>query len=158
MTPLPDAMIAFIEKYNVLSLCGVKDAISWSANSFYVFDRRTVRFLVVSHRESRHIGMIRQNPFVSGTIAQQTESVVKIQGIQYSGVMTELKKPDSKEAFRLFYKRFPYARLIRSPIWAIIINYLKFTDNTLGFGKKSSWERSDEDRIRVTNPSSGLQE
>ena len=142
MQPIPENILNFINKFNVLSVCGVEHGKSWSANSFYVFDPEEARFLVVSHKESRHMGMILQNPHVSGTISQQTESVIKIQGIQYSGIMKELVKPESKQAFKIFYTRFPYARLIRSPIWAIMVDYLKFTDNTLGFGKKTYWERT----------------
>lgn len=142
MRPIPENILNFINKFNVLSVCGTEGDKSWSANSFYVFDPEEARFIVVSHKESRHMGMILKNPYVSGTIAQQTESVIKIQGIQYSGIMKELIKPESKRAFKIFYTRFPYARLIRSPIWAIMVDYIKFTDNTLGFGKKTYWERT----------------
>ena len=34
---------------------------------------------------------------------------------------------------------FPYAALAELTLWAIAPDFMKFTDNTLGFGKKLIW-------------------
>lgn len=40
-----------------------------------------------------------------------------------------------------YVKRFPVARMLSAPVWEIRPDELKFTDNTLGFGKKLYWLR-----------------
>jgi len=40
-----------------------------------------------------------------------------------------------------YNRRFPVARMMPAPVWAIRLDELKFTDNTLGFGKKFIWHR-----------------
>ena len=42
---------------------------------------------------------------------------------------------------RDFVKRFPVARMLSAPVWEIRPDESKFTDNTLGFGKKLHWRR-----------------
>ena len=42
-------------------------------------------------------------------------------------------------ARRAYLKRFPYAALAELTLWAIRPDYMKLTDNTLGFGKKLIW-------------------
>ncbi|MBJ4294868.1 hypothetical protein JGE43_18630, partial [Salmonella enterica subsp. enterica serovar Typhimurium] len=37
--------------------------------------------------------------------------------------------------------RFPVARVLPAPVWEIRLDEIKFTDNTLGFGKKLHWLR-----------------
>nr|MDM9317472.1 hypothetical protein [Escherichia coli] len=37
--------------------------------------------------------------------------------------------------------RFPVARMLSAPVWEIRLDEIKFTDNTLGFGKKMIWLR-----------------
>ena len=38
-------------------------------------------------------------------------------------------------------KKFPLAGIFRGDIWVIELSHIKFTDNTLVFGKKMLWER-----------------
>ncbi|CDK61928.1 TPA: hypothetical protein QIQ90_005090 [Escherichia coli] len=40
-----------------------------------------------------------------------------------------------------YVKRFPVARMLSAPVWEIRPDEIKFTDNTLGFGKKLHWRR-----------------
>lgn len=40
-----------------------------------------------------------------------------------------------------YNRRFPVARVLSAPMWEIRLTELKFTDNTLGFGKKLHWMR-----------------
>ncbi len=39
-------------------------------------------------------------------------------------------------------RRFPVARMLSAPVWEIRLDEIKFTDNTLGFGKKMIWLRN----------------
>jgi uncharacterized protein YhbP (UPF0306 family) len=40
-----------------------------------------------------------------------------------------------------YIKRFPYAAVAPLNIWVIEPDFMKLTDNTLGFGKKLIWNR-----------------
>jgi len=42
---------------------------------------------------------------------------------------------------KLYFSRFPVARMLSAPVWEILPDEFKFTDNTLGFGKKLHWLR-----------------
>lgn len=80
---------------------------------------------------------VAQNLHVAGTVALETNTVGKIQGIQFTGVMEHCS--DGLEA--LYFKAFPYARIMNPTLWIIRLDEIKMTDNTLGFGKKISWKR-----------------
>jgi uncharacterized protein YhbP (UPF0306 family) len=81
------------------------------------------------------------NPKVAGSIVLETEIIGKIQGIQFGGSL--LNKDDLPGKYKKAYiKRFPYAIIGNSPIWVLELNYIKFTDNLLGFGKKLIWEKN----------------
>ena len=43
--------------------------------------------------------------------------------------------------------RFPYAAAMDLEMWAIAPDYLKLTDNRLGFGKKTIWEADCNEKI-----------
>ena len=46
-----------------------------------------------------------------------------------------------EKAKKVYLKRFPFAALMDTTLWLVIIDYLKMTDNSFGFGKKMVWER-----------------
>ena len=41
-----------------------------------------------------------------------------------------------------YLKRFPYAALMKTSLWILELERVKFTDNRLGFGNKLHWERT----------------
>ena len=64
-----------------------------------------------------------------------TKVVGRVEGLQLCG-----KAARADEAARRAYlRRFPYAALAELTLWAIAPDFMKFTDNTLGFGKKLIW-------------------
>lgn len=65
-------------------------------------------------------------------MALETKLIGKIQGVQFTGMFREATEVEKKA----YFKRFPYALAMQPVLWGIEITYLKFTDNTLGFGKK----------------------
>ena len=73
-----------------------------------------------------------QNPKIAGSIHLETKQIGKIQGIQFNG--TWLKANHSEQ--NAYLKRYSYAIALNPKLWKIVIEYIKFTDNTLGFGKK----------------------
>ena len=59
----------------------------------------------------------------------------KIQGLQFKG---EMQEADSSLA-AIYFKAFPYAKVMQPKLWSIRVEQMKFTDNRLGFGKKLYW-------------------
>jgi uncharacterized protein YhbP (UPF0306 family) len=109
---------------------------------FYTLLETEFCLVFTSDKKTRHIIEASQNPVVAGSIVLETETVGKIQGLQFCGKMIEASGKLKTKATAAYLKRFPYAILSNTPILIIEITYAKFTDNKLGFGKKLIWEKS----------------
>lgn len=133
-----DARIArFVRKHHLLSVCTAKENKPYCASCFYAFIESSVVFVVATDATTTHGTQALENRYVAGTIATHTMIVGKIQGVQFSGEWREANTLE-REAY---FKRFPYALAMTPRLWAIEITALKFTDNTLGFGKKLEFRR-----------------
>jgi uncharacterized protein YhbP (UPF0306 family) len=85
-----------------------------------------------------------ENNEIVGTIALETRIIGKIQGIQFKGKVEKLDAEYLTMAKKIYYKRFPYTIGTQSTFWILYLNYIKYTDNRLGFGKKIIWQRNKE--------------
>jgi uncharacterized protein YhbP (UPF0306 family) len=130
---------AFLAKHHLLSLATAADNTPQSASLFYAYDAENVAFIVASDGKTEHIRNILLNNMVAGTVALETDAVGKIEGIQFKGLMHAV----SQEEGALYFKRFPYARVMDPQLWKIELADIKLTDNRLGFGKKLYWQRAD---------------
>jgi uncharacterized protein YhbP (UPF0306 family) len=83
---------------------------------------------------------------VACSIVLETQSVGKIRGIQFRGIMEKPGKELKLKAKMAYLKRFPYAALMKTSLWIVKVNYIKMTDNRLGFGKKLIWELKESDK------------
>lgn len=133
-----EKIAAFIDQHHLLSLATIGERL-WCCSMFYAFDPEAVAFIVASDESTEHMRNIKDNGKVAGTVALETTTVGKIQGIQFAA---HIRKADDEESRRLYFTRFPYARVMNPTLWIIALNEIKMTDNTLGFGKKISWKRS----------------
>jgi uncharacterized protein len=138
----PDPKIlTFLKKHHVLTLATVSGDQPWTANCFYAFQEEQMSFVFTSGYETRHIQEITLNKKVAGNVVLETGIIGKIQGIQFSGTL-ELAAGDALiNAGKVYLKRFPFTALMDTTLWILSIDYLKMTDNRLGFGKKLVWER-----------------
>lgn len=127
---------AFILQHHLLTLATSGERV-WCCSMFYAYDPETISFIVASDETTEHMKNVAQNSYVSGTVALETKTVGKIQGIQYAGVMQSC--PESLK--HLYFEAFPYARVMNPTLWRIRLDEMKMTDNTLGFGKKIMWKR-----------------
>jgi hypothetical protein len=98
-------------------------------------------FVFTSGYETRHIQEVTQNRKVAGNVVLETSIIGKIQGIQFSGTLVRADGDALNHASSAYLKRFPFAALMDTTLWILEIDYLKMTDNRLGFGKKLFWER-----------------
>ncbi|PJG86075.1 YhbP family protein [Conservatibacter flavescens] len=140
-------IVKFLQQKHIVSFSVFADQEMWSAICFYVFDPDTNSLILRTSDETRHGQLMLKNTQVTGTIIHDTETVAKLQGIQFTGVISELKNNEKQTALDRYYARFPYARVMKSPVWHIALQEVKFTDNTLGFGKKTLWTRNNPEQI-----------
>jgi len=125
----------FIQKHHLLSLATLGDGL-WCCSLFYVYDENNHIFIVATDTQTLHGSNIVQNSTVAGTVALETKTIGKIQGIQFVGSMTQ-----ENVNYELYYKAFPYALAMNPTLWSIRLDEIKMTDNTFGFGKKLIWKR-----------------
>jgi len=126
----------FIGEHHLLSLATMADRL-WCCSMFYAYDPQSISFIVASDEMTEHMNNVAQNHHVAGTVALETKTVGKIQGIQFVGIM----EPSSDNLKSLYFDAFPYARVMNPTLWMIRLDEVKMTDNTLGFGKKVTWKR-----------------
>ena len=127
----------FLDNHHVMTLAtSMVDEVS-ACSLFYAFERDELSFIVASSDDTLHIKHIKQNPQIAGNILLETQTVGKIQGVQFRGTISEIKEDTLK---KVYFKRFPYALTLLPKLWQIKVTYFKMTDNRLGFGKKIIFE------------------
>ncbi len=140
---LPEKRITdFIGEHHILTLANSLDHIPWCTTCYYAYLKEQNHFIITSDQHTRHIREVVEgnNYRVACAIALETKLVGKIRGIQFSGLLMPLAGEDLKRAKSAYLKRFPIARLMPElHLWAIAPDYIKMTDNRLGFGKKLVW-------------------
>ena len=113
----------------------------YCAQCFYVYDEVNKIIIFLSDDSTRHIKEALQNQTVAGTINTEVTTVAKIKGLQFTGKFIQPDEQQAKSFYSIYYKKFPFAKAKPSSVWGIQLDWLKMTDNTLGFGKKLVWER-----------------
>ncbi len=134
-------IVNFIKEHHVLTLATSVNNVPYCANCFYVYLEDENIFVLTSEESTKHISDIHKNNYVAGSVVLETSIVGKIQGIQFNGTAY---KPDGmlkKIAKKKYKKKYLVAKLMNLNIWIIEINFIKFTDNRLGFGKKLIWKK-----------------
>lgn len=135
------AISRWLSKQHVVGWCVAKDGDMWCANAFYVYDAQRVAFYLLSEETTRHGQMTGMRAPVAGTVNGQPKTVALIRGVQFKGHIRLLEGEEAEEKRALYVRRFPVARMLSAPVWELRLDELKFTDNTLGFGKKLHWLR-----------------
>lgn len=142
----PDKRIVrFLSRHHVLTLATVSENKPWCANCFYVYLEKENCLVFTSDRSTKHIRDIEEQRIVAGSVVLETKIIGKIQGLQFRGLMEEPGEGMQKLVKEAYLKRFPVAMLMETTLWIVRLEYLKFTDNRLGFGKKLIWEKISTD-------------
>jgi len=136
-------IITFLNKHHVLTLATSNENSPWCANCFYAYIESENAFVFTSDTSTRHIQEAIKEPKVAGSIVLETSVVGKIQGIQFTGRLIKADGEWTKTAQNAYLKRFPFAALMETTLWILVIDYIKMTDNRLGFGKKLIWKIQD---------------
>lgn len=131
----------YISESKVVTLATCINDIPYCANCFYVFDEENKILIFLSSDTTRHVTEGLSNNNVAGTIDREITTVAKIKGLQFTGEFINPTEEQKKQFYKIYYHKFPFAKAKPSPVWGIKLNWVKMTDNTLGFGKKLMWER-----------------
>jgi uncharacterized protein YhbP (UPF0306 family) len=138
---MDNKIIKYISDNKVITLATSINNQPYCAHCFYVFDETNNTLIFLSDKETRHISEALKNTNIAGTISTDVTTVAKIKGIQFTGEFINPTEEQEKAFYQLYYNKFPFAKAKPAPIWGIQLDYIKMTDNTLGFGKKLIWER-----------------
>ncbi len=144
MPPIPAGIARFIRENHVLSLATILDRRPWAASCFYAFDEDGARLIILTEPSTLHGLAMHANQEVAGTIAGQPRVITDIQGIQFRAHASLLSNDAAIDARQLYCRRHPAARLKPAPVWQLLLAELKFTDNSLVFGRKTLWQREAE--------------
>lgn len=135
---MDERIVKFLKKMHLASVCAIDDdGQPYAFSAFYAFDELNFTLLLASSDESSHVKFLKNSKLVAGTVALDTKIVGKIEGVQFQGVMREA----SESGREIYFKRFFYAKAMDPKIWSISLEKVKFTSNTLGFGKKIFWQK-----------------
>lgn len=135
---MDDRIISFIEEQKVATICCVDEENKpYCFSCFFAFDEQRNFLYFKTSANTKHLPLLMQNPNVAGTIQPDKLNPLAIKGLQFTGVMTE----NAEHASAHYYKKYPFALAMPGVVWAIQLDYIKMTDNTLSFGKKIIWER-----------------
>lgn len=142
MNPIIDTIKEFLEESQIASVCFVDDIGSpYCINCFYAIDYENGLLVFKSSLGTSHHAMIKEKGKIAGTILPNEVNTLKIKGLQFQGEITGQGLISDFKCSATYYKKYPFALAMPGYIWAISLDKMKLTDNTLVFGNKEKWER-----------------
>lgn len=142
MAPIDKRILKFIRQHHVLTLATSHKNKPYCSTCFYRFIEEKKMFVFTSEEYTKHIQDVQEQDYVAGAIALETKIIGKIRGIQFTGVIKKLESEELKFAKKSYLKRFPFAIIKRTPLWGVEVDFIKMTDNRLGFGVKKIWRKN----------------
>lgn len=140
MNAIPESIKTFLTANRVASVCFNNDEnVPYCINCFYVFDENHHTFLFKSSHNTFHEDYTRIVNPMAGSILPEKIDTLKMKGIQFTGKSLSEAEVAGLEMASVYYKKYPFARVMPGYIWAIRPEFIKLTDNTLGFGNKTIW-------------------
>lgn len=131
--------VKFLHRHHVLTLATCCDNRPWCCQCFYVYEDSLCGLVLTSDATTRHIIEALKQPYIAGSIVLETSVVGKIQGIQFEGKLIQADGELFRKVRTAYMKRFPFALLMDTKLWFLVLYTMKMTDNRLGFGKKLYW-------------------
>jgi uncharacterized protein len=136
-------ILKYLEENSMFTLSTSINDIPHCAICFYVYDKESKTLIFKSKEVTRHVQEAIKNKVVAGSIYSAYKDFTKIKGIQFSGTFHIPLNQDQVRMQNLYYLKFPVSKLFPGTIYAVALDYIKMTDNTLGMGKKRIWEKSE---------------
>lgn len=135
-------ILQFLKEQTCATVCCIDaEGKPYCFSCFYAFDRHEGLMYFKSSANSLHAGLMKKNPFIAGSVLPDKLNKLSIKGIQFEAVALDSKNPNVQKGMSNYFIKHPLALAMPGEIWALQINRIKMTDNTLGFGKKIIWDR-----------------
>lgn len=135
--------VAYMKKYQVMTLATVGEAGVWAAAVFYVNDGTDLFFLSAGH--TRHAQNIAASPRVAATIQADYDEWTAVQGIQLEGIAMQLHGESRRNAITLYQSKYIFLHKVPLSIQTALTqtnwyrlrpDKLYFVDNSKGFGHR----------------------
>lgn len=138
---LDDKIAEFFKENSVVTIATSVNNHPYCASCYYAFVPDDNLLAFKSDTDTKHIEDALQNAHVAGTVLPDKIIKAKPKGVQFTGTFMKADGNTGKKAKEAYLKKYPVAGIFRGDIWVIELSKIKFTDNTLVFGKKILWER-----------------
>lgn len=132
----------FLEEHTCASFaCLDSQGRPYCFTCFYAVDLNLGLLFFKSSSDSNHASYLLSSSNVAGTILPDKLNKLQVKGIQFEGKVLAFDDALARSASSHYYKKNPMAVAMAGDIWTVQLNRIKYTDSTLGFGKKIIWER-----------------
>ncbi len=132
----------FVEGQTVANVCCHDDQGALHCFScYYAYDAEDLLLYFKTSDDTLHMQLLAKHPEVAGTILPDKLNKMKVQGIQFSGVLLNPSDSEAKQAGKRYHAKYPFSVAMEGKVRIIRFNWVKMTDNTLGFGTKLVWDR-----------------
>ena len=139
-----DKITGFLAQQLCATVCSInEDKQPYCFSCFYAFNKEEGLLYYKSSANTQHSANIMMNPVVAGSILPDKLSRFLVQGIQFEGIVLARDHPSASSATFNYYKKHPGAVAVHGEVWTIRLDSIKFTDSSLGFGKKILWSRAE---------------
>jgi uncharacterized protein YhbP (UPF0306 family) len=138
MNKVPENVKLFLVANKVATICFIDNANKpYCINCFYCFDELSNVLIFKSSLGTTHQNYLIPFGNVSGTILPDVLDTLKLKDLQFTG--TIIQKAEADKLSLSYLKKYPMSMAIAGYSWGIKLEFMKFTDNTLGFGNKIIW-------------------
>lgn len=110
-TNLKKLIADYLREAKLMQVATSKNNKPWVATVWYVHDEDWNLYFISRHNR-RHSFDLKENPNVAGTIVKSHKTLgVKVRGIQFEGKALKVSITELPDAFNLFVKRYPKAKV-----------------------------------------------
>lgn len=138
---MDERIASFLKEQTVVNFATSVNNQPYCASCYYAYIPGEEILAFKSDTDTKHIEDALKNNQVAGTVLPDKLITAKIKGIQFTGLFKKAEGPQGDKAKKGYLSKFPVSGIFRGTIWMIELSKVKFTDNTLVFGKKVLWER-----------------
>lgn len=140
MNNVPEKLVAFLQDNKVSTVCFIDlENKPYCINCFYTFEEEHHVLIFKSSTGTTHQKLTKPMASISGTILPNVIDTLKLKGVQFTGKIIENEEIDKLQLNTKYLKKYPMSIAVMGYVWAVRLDFLKFTDNTLGFGNKTTW-------------------
>jgi hypothetical protein len=148
-------LLDYLQRQHVMTIATTSPEGPWAAPVFYA--NRGLRFYFLSAPTTRHCRDLAASPDVVATIAGDVREWSQVKGVQLRGRARELSGEERDAAQRLYATKFPgvtEARGVPTRIaeafakirwYELQSNWIRFVDNSAGFGHRDEWSAAELD-------------